>query len=155
MKFVDNLRIPPTESMASIDETYSNTILIGLKKWIDIETQESNDPCCFQVSKFIIRLRGHSQKDNREEDAGVRYDQVIDECNKKVSEDTGYWSDEMMKQFANAPYWAIDKWISVGGQKKRFQYYLNPNYPRKLLYLRAIQGHSGSTINPALQDNVL
>ena len=32
---------------------------------------------------------------------------------------------------------------------------MNPNYPQKFLYLRAIQGHSGSTINPALQDNVL
>ena len=42
-----------------------------------------------------------------------------------------------------------------GGQKKRFQYCLNPNYPHQFLYFRAIQGHSGSTINPALQDNVL
>ena len=42
-----------------------------------------------------------------------------------------------------------------GGQKNRFQYRLNPNYPQQFLYLRAIQGHSGSTINPALQDNVL
>ena len=65
----------------------------------------------------------------------------------------------MKKQFANAPYWSIDKWISVlakgGGQKKRFQYCVDPNYPQKFLYLRSIQGHSGSTINPALQDNVL
>ena len=77
----------------------------------------------------------------------------------KPSDDPGYWSDEMKKQFANAPYWSIDKWISVlakgGGQKKRFQYCLNPNYRQKFLYLRSIQGHSGSTINPALQDNVL
>ena len=42
-----------------------------------------------------------------------------------------------------------------GGQKKRFQYCVNPNYPHQFLYFRAIQGHSGSTINPALQDNVL
>ena len=42
-----------------------------------------------------------------------------------------------------------------GGHKKWFQYCLNPNYPHRLLYLRAIHGHSGSTINPALQDNVL
>ena len=32
---------------------------------------------------------------------------------------------------------------------------MNPNFSQKFLYLRAIQGHSGSTINPALQDNVL
>ena len=60
---------------------------------------------------------------------------------------------------------AADKWIDVlskgGGQKKRFQYGLKPNCPEKLMYLRAIQGHSGKAysgntrINPALQDNVL
>ena len=64
-----------------------------------------------------------------------------------------------MQPFANAPNWSLDKWISVlakaGGQKKRFQYCVNPNYSQKFLYLRAIQGHSGSTINPALQYNVL
>ena len=42
-----------------------------------------------------------------------------------------------------------------GGQKKRFQYCLNPNYPPQFLFFRAIQGRPGSTINPALQDNVL
>ena len=42
-----------------------------------------------------------------------------------------------------------------GRQRKRFQYCLNPNYPHQFLYLRAIQGHTGSTIYPALQDNVL
>ena len=65
----------------------------------------------------------------------------------------------MMQPFANAPNWSLDKRISVlakaGGQKKRFQYCVNPKYSQKFLYLRAIQGHSGSTINPALQYNVL
>ena len=65
----------------------------------------------------------------------------------------------MKKDFINAPYWSIEEWISVlakgGGDNKRFQYCLNPNYPHQFLYLRAIQGHSGSTINAALQDNVL
>ena len=65
----------------------------------------------------------------------------------------------MKKDFVNAPHRSIEKWVSVlakgGGQKKIFQYCLNPNYPHQFLYLRAIQGHSGSTINLALQDNVL
>ena len=129
------------------------------RQWIDIGTQESTDPSCSQVSKFITQLLQHSQKVNRQDDGAVHWDQVIDECKKKLSHDTGYWSVEMMNQFANAPFWSIDKWISVlakgGGQKKRFQYCLNPNYPQKFLYLRAIQRHSRSTINPALQDNVL
>ena len=64
-----------------------------------------------------------------------------------------------------APYWSAEKWIDVlskgGGQKKRFQYCLKPNCPKKLLYLRPIQGHSpkafsgNARINPAWQDNVL
>ena len=128
------------------------------RQWIDIEIQESKDPYCFQVSKFITRLLRHSQK-LIEKKMHQSFTTKLWMNAKKLSDDTRYWSDEMMKQFANAPYWSIDKSISVlakgVGQKKRFQYCLNPNYPQKFLYLPAIQGHSGSTINPALQDNVL
>ena len=106
---------------------------------IDIEIQESKDPHCFQVSKFITRLLRHSKQVCREEDGGVNYDLIIDECKKKSLEDPGHWSDEMKKQFAHAPHWPIEKWISVlakvGGQKKRFQYCLNPNDPRKFPYV--------------------
>ena len=116
------------------------------RQCIDIETQESND-LYFQVSKFFTRLLRHSQKVYREADGAVHYDQVIDECKKKQSDNTGHWSDEMKKHFVNAQHWSIEKWVSVlakgGGQKKRFQYCLNPDYPYRFLYLRAIQGHSG------------
>ena len=64
-----------------------------------------------------------------------------------------------------APHWSAEKWIDIlskgGGQKKRFQYCLKPNCPGRLLYLRAIQGHSrkaysgNARINLVLQDNVL
>ena len=41
------------------------------------------------------------------------------------------------------------------GQKKRFQYCLNPHSSRHFLYFRAIQGHSGGTlVDPKLQNNV-
>ena len=77
-----------------------------------------------------------SQKVYREADGAVHYDQVIDECKKRQSDNTGYWSDETKKDFVNASHWSLDKWISVlpkgEGQKKRFQYCLNPNYPLKL-----------------------
>ena len=40
---------------------------------------------------------------------------------KKQSDSTGYWSDETMKHFNNAPHWQIYKWIPVlakgGGQQ--------------------------------------
>ena len=126
---------------------------------MDIETQESIDPYCFQVSHFITRQLRHSQKVHREDDGSVHQDQVIDECKKKQIDKTEYSSFERKKEFVNAPHWSIEKRISVlakgGGQKKRFQYCLNPNYPHQFLYLRAIQGHSGSTVNPALHDTVL
>ena len=100
------------------------------RQWIDIGTQESQDPCCFQVSKFINRLLRHSEKVNRQDDGAVHCDQLIDECKKKLSDDARYWSVEMMKQFANAPFWPIDKWISVlakgGGQKKKVSILLEP-----------------------------
>ena len=150
-------KVRPTLKPSSISDV--NSVPIGQRKWIDIETQESNVPYCFQASKFITRLLRHSQEVHREADGAVHYDQVIDECKRMQSDNTEYWSDEMKKDFVNAPYWSIEKWVSVlakgGGQKKRFQYCLNPNYPHQFLYFRTIQGHSGSTINPALQDNVL
>ena len=136
-----------------------DSTLMKQSQWIDIEMQESKDPHCFHVSKLITRLLRHSKQVRREEDGGVHYDQVIDECKKKLSDDTGYWLDEMKKHYALAPHWSLEKWISVlangESQKKRFQCCVNPNYSLKFLYLRAIQGHSGSTINPASQYNVL
>ena len=42
-----------------------------------------------------------------------------------------------------------------GGNKKRFQYCTNPS-GQEILYLRALQGHSGRNhIDASLQDNVL
>ena len=94
------------------------------RQWIDIEIQESKDPCCFQVSKFITRLLRHSQQVNREEDAGVYYDQVVDECNEKQSDDTGYRSVEMKKDFVNAPHQSIENgfqfWQKVEDKSKGF-----------------------------------
>ena len=57
-----------------------DSTLMEQRQWIDIEIQESKDPYCFQVSKFISRLLRHSQQVNREEDAGVHYDQVFDDA---------------------------------------------------------------------------
>ena len=67
--------------------TNTKTVIIpiGQRKWTDIETQESNDPCCFQVPKFITRLLRHRQGVQREADGAVHYDQVIDECQKSNS----------------------------------------------------------------------
>ena len=43
-----------------------------------------------------------------------------------------------------------------GGAKKRFQCCMNPNSANQILYLRAIQGHSGdNAVDPTLQENIL
>ena len=76
------------------------------RQWIVIEKQESKDPYCFQVSKFITRILRHSQEVYREEHGGVHYDQVIDGCKKRQSDNTRYWSDEMKKHFVNAQHWS-------------------------------------------------
>ena len=91
---------------------------------MDIETRESNDPYCFQVSKFITRLLRHSQEVHREAGGTVHFDQVFDECEKKQSDNTGYWSDEMKKDFVNAPHWSIENgfqfWQDVEDRRKGF-----------------------------------
>ena len=62
-------------------------------------------------------IERHSQKVYREEDGGVHYDQVIDECKKKHLDNTEYWSVEMKKDFVKAPHWSIEKWTSVLAKK--------------------------------------
>ena len=123
----------------------SNFILVDERRWIDIETQKSHDYQWFQVSKAITRLLRHDSTVPRGLDGAIHDDDIIEEWRKK--------------KFINAPQWSIEDWISTlakgGGEKKRFQYCLNPNSPNQFLYLRAIQGHSGrSVIDPALQDIV-
>ena len=55
-------------------------------------------------------------------------------------------------------HWSDEKWknsmAAGGGQKKRFQY-CSSDSSGTILYLRALQGHSGrNLIDPSLQDNV-
>ena len=68
--------------------------------------------------------------------------------------------EEFKAKFDGTSRCSIDAWITFlakgGGPKKRFQYCLNPNSSKHILYFRAIQGHSGGNlVDPALQDNVL
>ena len=97
------------------------------------------------MSKALIRLLRHGHSVHREEDGAVRFYDILEEFKKK---------------FVGALQWSICDWISTlakgGGQKKRFQYCLNPNSSRQFLYFRGIQGHSGgNAVDPELHDNVL
>ena len=54
--------------------------------------------------------------------------------------------------------WSDDRWKAClaagGGSKRRYQYCSDDS--GRILYLRALQGHSGSNlIDPTLQDNVV
>ena len=56
-------------------------------------------------------------------------------------------------KFASSPHWSIRTWLSHlqrgGGPKKRFQYCLDPSSAETVLYLRAVQGHTGGKqMNP-------
>ena len=81
-------RAKPILKPSSISDM--NFILIGQRQWIDIETQESNVSCCFQVSKFMTRLLRHSQEVHRKAGGAVHYDQVIGEYKKELSDTSDY-----------------------------------------------------------------
>ena len=66
---------------------------------------------------------------------------------------------EFKSDFPNSVYSSNRMWIDHlqpgGGQKKRFQFCTSSNGTH-ILYLRAIQRHSGENpVDPSLQDNVL
>ena len=81
-----------------------------------------------------------------------------------LREDDGaivFWrlKDYLRNDLERSQYWSDEKWKSRvakgGGNKKRFQYCTDPS-GQEILYLRALQGHSGrKLIDPSLQDNVL
>ena len=81
----------------------------------------------------------------------------------EYKEDDGtieFWriKDDLQKYFLHCHHWSDDKWkksmAGRGGQKKRYQYCSDSS--GTILYLRALQGHSGrSLIDPTLQYNVV
>ena len=96
-----------------------------------------------QVAKRLNTLLRHGELP-REEDGAIEFWRVKDDLRNKF-EYSQYWSDDVWKS----------KMAGGGGNKKRFQYCTDPS-GQEILYLRALQGHSGrNPIDPALQDNVL
>ena len=109
--------------------------------WTDIEPQ-AYSLTDFPVSKKLINLLRHGDLP-REEDGAIEFWRLKDHLRKHVDQ-SQHWSDE--------------KWKCImakgGGNKKRYQYCTDPS--GEILYLRALQGHSGrNLIDPSLQDNVL
>ena len=71
---------------------------------------------------------------------------------------SGELKDYLQDHFVFCHHWSDEKWKSSmaggGGHKKIFQYCTDSS--GTILYLRALQGHSGrNLIDPSLQDNVV
>ena len=118
------------------------TIPIHERRWIDIEPSKQ-DLASYDLSKKVINLLRHNQTLQREEDGAIEF------CKIKF---------HLRNHHSQIHNWSDDRWkacLATGGGSKRRYQYCSDNLGT-ILYLRALQGHSGSNlIDPTLQDNVL
>ena len=120
----------------------TRTVPIRERIWIDIEPGAQFDQA-YPVAKRLNTLLRHGELP-REEDGAIEFWRLKDDLRNEF-EHSQHWSDDMWKS----------KMAGGGGNKKRFQYCTDP-LGQEILYLRALQGHSGrNPIDPTLQDNVL
>ena len=120
----------------------SSIIPMNERKWIDIEPGDSS-LSAYEISKKVINLLRHSQTVQREDDGAVQFWRI---------------KNYLQNQFPQIPYWSDDRWklclAAGGGAKRRYQYCTDIS--GTIVYLRALQGHSGrNLIDPSLQDNVI
>ena len=120
----------------------SRTVSVLERTWIDIEPGAQIDQA-YPVAKRLNTLLRHGELP-REEDGAIEFWRLKDDLRNKL-EHSQYWSDDVWKS----------KMAGGGGNKKRFQHCTDPS-GQEILYLRALQGHSGrNPTDPTLQDNVL
>ena len=110
---------------------------IGRRTWIDIEPG-NHSLSAYEVSKKVIHLLRHSHQVQREDDGAVQFWRM---------------KEHLQSQFPQIPYWSDDRWKSClpagGGSKRRYQYCTDDS--GIIVYLRALQGHSGrNLIDPSL-----
>ena len=119
----------------------TKTVPIGERTWTDIEPQDYSS-IDYPVSKQLSTLLRHGNLP-REDDGAIEF---------------WRFKDYLRNNFEQSQHRSDEKWKSTmangGGNKKRFQYCTDPS-GQEILYLRALQGHSGrNLIDPSLQDNV-
>ena len=124
------------------ESTGTKTIPLRERKWIDIEPSKQ-DLESYDLSKKVIYLLRHNQKLHREEDGAIQFYKI---------------KFHLRDHHSQIQNWSDDRWKAClaagGGSKRRYQYC--SDIFGSIIYLRALQGHSGSNlIDPALQDNVL
>ena len=120
----------------------TRTIRIGKRIWTDVEPGE-HSLSDYDMSKKLIHLLRHNKQVHREDDGAVQFWRI---------------KENLQKYFPYCHHWSDCKWkksmAGGGGNKKRYQYCTDSS--GTILYLRALQGHSGSNlIDPTLQDNVV
>ena len=120
----------------------ARTLPICERFWADIEPGTYSN-IAFPVSKRLSTLLRHGDL-LREENGAIEFWRLKD-CLRSEFENFQHSSYEMWKS----------KMAGCGGNKKRFQKSTDSS-GQEVLYLRALQGHSGrNPIDPSLQDNVL
>ena len=120
----------------------ATTIPLSERIWIDIEPSKQ-DLESYNLSKKVINLLLHNQKLHREEDGAIQVYKI---------------KFHLRDNHLPMQNWSDDQWLAClaagGGSKRRYQYCSDDL--GSIIYLRALQGHSGSNlIDPTLQDNVL
>ena len=118
------------------------TIPMHERRWIDIEPSEQN-LASYDLLKKVINLLRHNQTLQREEDGTIEFYKI---------------KFHLRNHHSQIQLWSDDRWKAClaagGGSKRRYQYCSDDS--GTILYLRALQGHSGSNlIDPTLQDNVV
>ena len=120
----------------------TRTLPICERSWTDVEPGTYSH-IAYLVSQRLSTLLRHGDLP-LEEDGAIEFWRLKDRLRYEF-ENSRHWSDEMLKS-RNA---------GGGGHKKRYQYKTDSS-GQEILYLRALQGHSGrNPIDPSLQDNVL
>ena len=118
------------------------TIPMHERRWIDIEPSEQN-LASYDLSKKVISLLRHNQTLQREQDGAIEFYRI---------------KFYLRNHHSQVQHWSDDRWKAClaagGGSKRRYQYCSDDS--GRILYLRALQGHSGNNlIDPTLQDNVV
>ena len=118
------------------------TIPIHERRWIDIEPSKQ-DLDSYDLSKKVINLLRHNQTLQREDDGAIEFFKI---------------KFYLRNHHSQIQVWSDDRWkacLAAGGGSKRRYQYCSDDLGR-ILYLRALQGHSGNNlIDPLLQDNVV
>ena len=144
-KLAAKAKAKPVPTSAPPSTHSQKSIPIHVREWYDVEPQKwkSKDAQSFAVSKKLIALLRHGTLP-RDQDGAVEFRRQ---------------KQKIRSGFPYSAHWSIHLWLdhlrTGGGHKKRFQFCTNYT-GSQILYLRAIQGHSGeNSVYPALLDNVL